>query len=752
MNTVRILTLKLGKRLHHYQHKYASYLYSSRPTTHLPQEGAGRKAAQLPPVIFFGPAEMDAIAHEAQTHSPLACRTTVEAAERTCDGEGSIFGQPVYIGTETKWQLDHATGRTWPKIPAPRVQLIYSTDTSDIKAPWELARFQFLGALARAWAYLRHEKFPRKARELIESFQTQNPIGIGIHWTIPMEAAIRAANWIMAAPFFANAPGWDDSFMHQLRLSLYDHGRFIRTHLERHGRGINNNHYTADRAGLFIIGLFLADIDECRRWSTFALDELDKELDRQIAPDGMHYENSFGYHRLSFEMYFFTHRLALQNGFDRVRRWEPALKKMADFTQAITMPNGRAPNFGDNDDGVWFGGTPRPADDHRYLIMLSAAAFGDSDPAYLRSAREEIPEDVFWYCGLANVDHGKSPTARMMLNNPPGQPRSATTTSESHRVRSFGLLADGPSQHAPDCGAPNHILGNRTQYSRCEPIPSSRVFEASGIIVMRSRDGYVMVSANPVGTGGIGGHKHNDLLSYIFAVGDFEIVVDPGTYAYTAQPALRNCLRSTGAHNTVTIDGAEQNRFFRRQLFWVREDAHPRVVRWESNAACDRLIVQHDGYRRLPGEVIHLREFVFDKYTNTLVVRDELAGRGVHEIMSVTNLGEGTIHVADQHCVELAQKGDSRRAGFYFASGPSWQSRIEPCWHSKYYRRKSTAFRLVRRCRTQLPIRWVTAIGVFADGAVNWRRLEHAAAGAPTKASDARESFPDVPVCANQGT
>lgn len=59
----------------------------------------------------------------------------------------------------------------------------------------------------------------------------------------------------------------------------------------------------------------------------------------------------------------------------------------------------------------------------------------------------------------------------------------------------------------------------------------------------------------------IGTHTHNDLLSFELALGGKDIIVDAGTYLYTSSSEDRNAFRSTMKHNTIVVDGEEQNGF-----------------------------------------------------------------------------------------------------------------------------------------------------------------------------------------------
>jgi hypothetical protein len=85
----------------------------------------------------------------------------------------------------------------------------------------------------------------------------------------------------------------------------------------------------------------------------------------------------------------------------------------------------------------------------------------------------------------------------------------------------------------------------------------SRFFADSGIAVMASGDVQLVIKAGPFGEGS-GGHSHSDVLSLTARAGSREILIDPGTFTYVADPAERNRFRGSAAHNTVRIDGRDQ--------------------------------------------------------------------------------------------------------------------------------------------------------------------------------------------------
>ena len=63
---------------------------------------------------------------------------------------------------------------------------------------------------------------------------------------------------------------------------------------------------------------------------------------------------------------------------------------------------------------------------------------------------------------------------------------------------------------------------------------------------------------------GDGGHGHYDALSVEAWADARPLVVDPGRYTYAeGDPNWRHWFRGTAAHNTVTVDGADQTPYAR---------------------------------------------------------------------------------------------------------------------------------------------------------------------------------------------
>jgi uncharacterized heparinase superfamily protein len=395
-----------------------------------------------------------------------------------------------------------------------------------------------------------------------------------------MDVAIRIVNLIWGLKFIETSPSITSAFRRRIFTTIWEHGQYLVRHLEftvgNDGRVTNHNHYLSNIVGLIYLGILFPEFKAAETWRAISTTALVEEMARQVHADGMSYESSTSYHRLVLELFTSAALLCQLNGIILPRAFWQQLEKMYSFTLHVTRPDGKVPQVGDNDDGRLhilsdYGRWDRT--DHRYLLAIGAVLFKRPD---MKAHGDKLSEDAFWLLGRggANV---------------------------------FDSLDDGMT-----------------------PL-SSKAFEVSGFYVLRSMNGsYVLACCNPVGTGGLGNHKHNDFLSFEFSLKDKVFIVDPGAYIYTANREWRNRFRSTAYHNTVVIDGQEQNRLRENSLFRLSADGGPLVHRWCTTSDYDLLDAEHTGYHRLPHPVSHRRIFRLAKRAGILFITDILTGMGEH--------------------------------------------------------------------------------------------------------------------------
>ena len=563
---------------------------------------------------------------------------------------------PVEFGADPDWLRDPVSGKSWPLDFHRDVQLVRG-DGSDVRVVWELNRLAHLGVLARAHAATGDESFAREIFRQLRHWRARNPAGYGPNWACAMEAALRALNVLAAFALLARSPATDAADL-SFALALFDeHGRHVRRNLE-FSHLATSNHYLSDVAGLLWLGVCLPELDEAAAWRAFALRELLGEMDKQVLPDGAHFEASTGYHRFATELFLYSFLLCRENRIEIEERHWRRLRSMLEYIRAYLRPDGRAPLLGDADGGQALPLAPRPADDHAYLLAVGAVVFDDPD---LR-VETEAPEELFWLTGAEGVRAFDA------------MPRAsdARPDDESRGDEAPGDLSRGDESRSPA--------------SRAPAAPRSQAFPSAGAYVMREGSLYLLCAACGAGLRGRGSHAHNDSLSVELSAHGTNFLRDPGTCVYTADLDARHAFRSTAYHSTVEVDGAEQNTTRRETPFVIGNEAEPRVLRWESDDARDLVVAEHDGYRRLPaGAITHRRSVLFDKRLGFWLVEDALSGAGRHTFRFVFHLAP---RLAARARADGAAEVSDRITGarlLVAPLGPLGQCALEPRRSSRDY-------------------------------------------------------------------
>ena len=153
--------------------------------------------------------------------------------------------------------------------------------------------------------------------------------------------------------------------------------------------------------------------------------------------------------------------------------------------------------------------------------------------------------------------------------------------------------------------APGLILDRYASRRGSRPSPSPVVaLRSAGFYGARSGGEFVLAKFGRIGDDGLPAHAHGDALAFEWSVGGARLVVDAGVFEYHAGP-MRDWSRATRAHNTVTVDDADQAEFYGA----FRVGRRPSVVceTYEPSTLGFSVSGSHDGFRALPGAPIHRR-------------------------------------------------------------------------------------------------------------------------------------------------
>lgn len=475
----------------------------------------------------------------------------IDYAEALCRGEFRFLGcADARLGLPPQWNVDFVSGKQWPQASADRMVLV-AGDGSDVKVPWELSRLQFLPVLAKAFRLTGDVRFRRCALDLLSDWIEQNPLNIGLHWTVAMEAALRAVSICQTLELLWPLLPGEEGLLRTVERSLWNHLHFIDAHSE-FSHFCRSNHYLSNISGLYCLHSFLEGVGFTHRRQRYRK-ALEREIQSQVYADGGDCEASTGYHVLATQLFAVPFLVAQSSGDAFSPEYARRLAAMFGWLASLTDDCGRLAHIGDCDDG----------------------------------RVELLPEDL----------------REMQLPLP-----------RRHTLHVTSMLSLGEA------------LFPSTEKSDSASCPAVRVMSQSGVAVARNRGAEVLFLAMPNGLGGRGSHTHNDKLSFLLRAEGDQLLSDPGTGCYTRDAALRNRLRATSAHTTLSVDGEEQNRIDASQLFRLGNDAVPTPI----NAAADRhsvtLSAAHSGYVRVG--VMHARSMRLA--ARELAVTDSLTGAGEH--------------------------------------------------------------------------------------------------------------------------
>lgn len=541
---------------------------------------AKRWRERTAPHVFFQQPERKAWRDSWKEVGEERCERLIALADEAVAHRFDLLGSGLKdLGPTIDWHRDFISGERWELVPIAQVPTVKDVPGADIKIPWELSRFYHAPVLGIAYLLTDDERYAREFTEQIRHWIKENPVGHGANWVCGMEAAIRAANWLVTLPYVMCSAALDDDFLWELRASLLQHGQHIRSHLEGTVH-LRSNHYLADLQGLLYLGILMPDFKESAEWVSFAKAELEREMDWEVYQDGTDFEASTSYHRLCLELMLGPAILCRANDITLSPAFWQRLHDMFLAIRGLIDESGRIQLIGDNDSGRLHVLARRSDDDLRYLLPIGALLFDDHRLCMVGSPYSE---------------------EAMLMMGPSGQ--------RIYQVMRLHPICQ-TSTAFPDSGWYQIRQFRETLHLTCGP---------NG---QRFRD---PPAGHPSWNGG---HAHNDKLSLSYTVDERQVLIDPGQYCYTSDGKERNRWRSTASHNTLQVDGLEQQTLRSDYLFNIHDDrAKPKVTLWNPESAGDALFIgEHHGFVE-EARIVHERR-VSRREGGGFVIDDQLSPAG----------------------------------------------------------------------------------------------------------------------------
>lgn len=563
-----------------------------------------------------------------------SARFFIEKAENLIEGRFDLLGyQNLNFGKNVDWHFEPVSQTHSPLKHWKQFDELATDETGDKKIIWELNRHQHFFTLGVAFWLTGDERFAATFVRHLESWMEQNPPGTGVNWVSSLEVAFRSISWIWAFQFFKDSKSFTPAHFQKAVKFLYVHGKHIEKYLSTYYSP--NTHLTGEALGLYYLGTQLPFFKQAKHWRELGQEILFAELDRQILPDGIYFEQSTWYQRYTAD--FYTQFLILKtlNGEKTSENLQTKLaaklQSALDFLMYITRPDGTTPIIGDDDGGRCLPHGNTPENDFRACLATGSVLFERGDYKFVAG---DLTEETLWLLGAEGAS-------------------------------SFETLRA-------------HI-----------PSKNSYEFKDGGYFVMRDgwaeSDNYLFIDCGDFGAMN-GGHAHADALSIDLALGGESLLVDAGTYTYHESKELRDFFRSTVAHNTLMID--EQSQSETGAKFNWKTKADTQLNSWISQDRFDFFEGSHDGYERFSdAPATHTRSLLFLK-NDYWIMRDFVKTSGEHDYglnfhfniktnPSIESAGNGT------WCVSETPETTVGLRLFTFGDNGNWQRKeswISPCY------------------------------------------------------------------------
>src|SRR5271157_6053199 len=549
-------------------------------------------SAARPGRFFFSGSEVSERAELLRKHLPADAAAILREADEICANRLRLLGYENLDVTldggrdkEIDWHLYPVHGKRAPLEPWFRIPFLDFAVAGDHKVTWELNRHQHLVTLAKARLLSGDEKYARELMAQWRSWIKANPYPLGINWSSTLEVAFRSLSWIWVDQLLAGTPECADfssAFRSEISPALAFHGRYIERYLSTYFSP--NTHLLGEAVALFFLGTLYPQMPGAARWKESSWQIVLREAGRQVRPDGVYFEQSLYYHVYALDFFLYSRLLAARNGMEVPPAYDTVLERMLNVVAALAQA-GPAEGFGDDDGGRLWNPRRNRTEHMTDPLALGAAIYSnDMDAEKFSAAR--LTEEAIWL-------FGKQAVGESTVGEGAGEEPAHEKTRSNPRSIAF-----------PDGGL--YVLTDS------QPFPQAMVVDAGPQGVDHS------------------GHGHADALSLRLTMNGRRWLVDAGSGVYISKdPADRNVFRSTGAHNTMRVDGEDQA-VADGPFSWTNIPT-TRAENWIVGNTFTYFVGSHNGYTRLPDPVVH-RRHVLKIAGGLWFVRDIALGRAEHEL------------------------------------------------------------------------------------------------------------------------
>ena len=415
------------------------------------------------------------------------------------------------------------------------------------------------------------------------------------------------ANSWTMAYCFLRMAGVDGELTDRLNTGIINMADYIAKHYSRFSSA--NNHLVVEAFAIGQTGILTGNTE----WTQLAIGILTEQLPLQNFGDGVNKEMSLHYQSFYMEVMALMMRLMAANGIEIPTLWLEYMEAMAGYIDDCRGEAGETAVFGDDDAGKILDLRGGEHDHYEYVLSMCSILLSE------KYRNIDVDGDV-------NITALFSAKERLAAREKP------------ERV---------PEQYA--------------------------VRREGGCSIMRNRDRRILAALDhgQLGFGSIAAHGHADALSIVIFADGKKLITDPGTYLYHCAGELRDTMRTTACHSTVTLGDRDQSKMLGPFLWGERAECRLKDYTVKNGGVS--VNAEHNGYKPF----IHSRAVDFDG-DRSFVIKDSFtSGAGKKKICFIiapdlTCTINGTVATIEGNGIKAT------------ISGPAWQEPDEIPYSPEY--------------------------------------------------------------------
>jgi hypothetical protein len=206
-----------------------------------------------------------------------------------------------------------------------------------------LHKFYYAVGLGVAYHETKDRRYAEKWMELTASWIDAVPLD----FLSSDVAGRRIQNWIFAHYYFVTldpSPVISPTFYLKFLESIYRQVNHLCEHLTP-----ARNHRTLELYAIFLAAVVFPEMKGSEDWLAFSKNELLKNIQADLLPDGVHCELSTDYHHLVLKNYLGIRKLAALNGIRMPEEFDHLIGKALTFSLYVHKPDGLIPSLSDGD-------------------------------------------------------------------------------------------------------------------------------------------------------------------------------------------------------------------------------------------------------------------------------------------------------------------------------------------------------------------------------------------------------------------